>query len=196
VLRPVLSHYTLFLAAVTAVMLVPTRVSAQLIDIRFVTIDMYGGPVWASQSELGVAFGGRLGFADLFNRALHMGVELDWWTAERAEADLEVRDALGGLAVWRDITSSAALRPFLGLAVALHSIDTSRTDGSGFEGGESLEARQLEGVRVGASGFAGLTLRLSRTGAIWLIVEYRYTIVSEISNQELRAGLRLLGSGP
>jgi hypothetical protein len=196
VLKPISNHCTLLLAAFTAVAVFPSRVSAQFVDIRFVAIDMYGGPVWASQSEPGVAFGGRLGFADLFDRSLHMGLELDWWTAGRANTDLEVRDALGGLAVWRDIASSGVLRPFLGLAAGLHSIDTSRTDGTGIENGASIEARRLEGVRAGASGFAGLTLRLSRTGAIWLIVEYRYTIVSEVSNHELRAGLRLLGSAP
>jgi hypothetical protein len=176
--------------------LTPKALAAQVIDIRFVTLDMYGGAVWAADSEPGVSFGARLGFADLLGRALHMGVELDWWTAERRDVDLEVRDVMGGLAFWTDVTRSAVLRPFLGVGVSLHSIDTSRKDGSRFEGGEPVEAAQLSGLNVGASGFGGVTFRLSGTGAIWLVVEYRYTVVSQLTNHELRAGLRLLGSQP
>jgi len=177
-------------------MLAPHRLDAQLMDFRFVAIDMYGGPAWPADSEVGVAFGGRLGFADLFGRTVQMGLQLDWWAAGREFGDLEVRDAVGGLDFWADLAHPRTVRPYLGLGAALHSIDTSRKDGSPIEDGESLEAARLDGLKVGASGYAGLTLRLTGTGAIWLVAEYRYNIVSDISYQQLRAGLRLAGSGP
>ncbi len=175
--------------------LAPERLDAQLVNFRFVAIDMYGGAVWPSDSETGVAFGARLGFADLFSGSLRVGLELDWWTAGRVDSDLEVRDAAGGLDFWVDLTRSRTVRPYVGLGGALHSIDTSRKDGSRFQEGESLEAARLDGVKAGASAFAGLTVRLTQTGAIWLIAEYRFTVVSNLSYQEVRVGIRLQGSG-
>jgi hypothetical protein len=174
---------------------VPGRLDAQFIDIRFVALDMFGGAVWPDGSEVGVAFGGRIGFADLFGRALHMGFELDWWSADRKSSDLAVRDAMAGLAFWSDIVGSGAVRPYLGAGVSVHSIDTSRADDAGFPDGQSLDSEGLEGERFGASGLLGVALRLSATGAIWLLAEYRYTAISEIPYHEARLGFRLLGSG-
>jgi hypothetical protein len=111
------------------------------------------------------------------------------------DSDLEVRDAAAGLDFWVDLTRSRTVRPYLGLGGALHSIDTSRKDGSRFQAGESQEAARLEGVKAGASVFAGLTVRLTQTGAIWLIAEYGFTVVSNLSYQEVRVGVRLQGSG-
>ncbi len=170
--------------------------SAQLIDLRFVALDMYGGAAWPADSETGVAFGGRLSLADLFDRFAVMGLALDWWAAGREIGDLEVRDAVGGFDFWVDLTRWSALRPYVGVGAALHSIDTSRRDGSRLPDGESPEAERLDGLRFGGSGYAGLTLRITHTGAIWVIAEYRYNLVSNVSYQELRAGLRLAGSGP
>ncbi len=185
---------TLILAA-SGLALSAGRLSAQLIDLRFVALDMYGGAAWPADSETGVAFGGRLSFVDLFDRFAVMGLALDWWAAGREIGDLEVRDAVGGLDFWADLMHSRTFRPYVGVGAALHSIDTSRKDGSRFPDGQSPEAERLGGLKFGGSGYAGLTLRLTRTGAIWVIAEYRYNLVSNLSYQELRAGLRLAGSG-
>jgi opacity protein-like surface antigen len=125
-----------------------------------------------------------------------MGLALDWWAAGREIGDLEVRDAVGGLDFWLDLTNSKTFSPYIGVGAALHSINTSRKDGSQIPDGESPEAERLDGLKFGGSGYAGLTLRITRTGAIWVIAEYRYSLVSNASYQELRAGLRLAGSGP
>jgi hypothetical protein len=172
------------------------RLSAQVLDLRFVALDMYGGAAWPAGSETGVAFGGRLSFADLFDRFAVMGLSLDWWAAGREIGDLETRDIAGGLDFWLDLLQSRTFRPYVGIGGALHSFDTSRKDGSRFPNGGSPEAEQLDGLKFGGSGFAGLTLRLTRTGAIWVIAEYRYNLVSNLSYHEVRAGLRLAGSGP
>jgi len=163
--------------------------------MRFVALDMYGGAAWPSASETGVAFGGRLSFADLFERFAVMGLSLDWWAAGRAIGDLEVRDISGGFDFWVDLLKSKSFRPYVGVGAALHSFDTSRKDGSQIPDGELPPTARLDGLKFGGSGYAGLTLRLTETGAIWVIAEYRYNLVSSVSYHELRAGLRLAGSG-
>ena len=176
--------------AAAVLLFAPAPLCAQLLDFRFVAIDMLGGVASVSDTGYGVAFGTRFGFADFFGSA-RLGIEIDWWTAEHEAPAYEVRDIMGGLAVWRDF-GSAAIRPYIGAGAGIHSINTSPVDSIG--GQLPPQARRLQGVRVGASGFAGLTLRLSSTGAIWLVLEYRYTAISDVPYQELRAGLRLAGS--
>ncbi|MGD8866758.1 MAG: hypothetical protein PVI01_03995 [Gemmatimonadales bacterium] len=180
------------LAAVAGLAWAPECLEAQAIDFRFLGIDMFGGAAWAAESDMGVAFGSRLGFADLIGRRLRLGFELDWWSAEHRAPDLAVRDAMGGLALWIDVGRGHALRPFLGGGASLHWIDVS-LEGTAFPDEESLAAEELEGVRLGASGFAGAALRLSRTGAIWLVVEYRYTSITDLPYHEARLGFRLGG---
>ena len=80
------------------------------------------------------------------------------------------------------------------MGTAVHAADVSRIDGS-IGDPLSPEAQELDGLRLGISGFGGLTLRLTHTGAIWSIVEYRYNAVPDIANHEIRAGLRLLIRG-
>ncbi len=173
-----------------AVALASTPLHAQFIAVRFVGIDMLGGAASVSDTGFGVAFGARFGFADLFGAA-QLGIEADWWTADHDVPPYEVRDIMGGIAIWKDF-GSTAVRPYLGAGAGMHSVNTSPVDSIG--GLLPPEALRLQGVRVGASGFGGLALRLSATGAIWLLVEYRYTAVSDLPYHELRAGLRLAGS--
>lgn len=187
---------TLCFVAVASQLWIAAPLAAQAIDFRFVGIDMYGGAAWVAESDVGVAFGGRLGFADLMGRRLRLGFELDWWSAGRKDSDAAVRDALGGLALWIDIGKGHVLRPFLGGAASLHWIDVSFDGGTGFPSGDSLVAQELEGVRLGASGFAGAALRLSRTGTIWLVGEYRYTSITDLPYHEARLGFRLSGRDP
>ncbi|KPK83219.1 MAG: hypothetical protein AMS25_00310 [Gemmatimonas sp. SM23_52] len=179
--------------AVAIAILTPDGLGAQTLRFRLGPIDMHGGAVLASESEPGVAFGARVGLADVFRRALLVGVELDWWTAQRDDMQLEVRDVVVGIAVWRELASRGALRPFLGLGAAVHSVHASGEDGSGFL--QSREAAELDGYRLGASGFAGLSMSVSHTGAIWVLLEYCYAAVRRVPHHELRAGVRLLPSG-
>lgn len=174
--------------AVTA----PDGLAAQTFDFRLGPIDMCGGVVLAAESEPGVAFGARVGLADILGRLLLVGIELDWWTAEREESELELRDIVAGVALWRELVNRGALRPFLGLGAAMHSVHASAEGESELLQGS--EAAELNGYRVGASGFAGLSVRLSHTGAIWMVLEYRYTTVRRVPHHELRAGARLLPS--
>ena len=186
----------ILITAASGLALSAGRLSAQVIDLRFVALDMYGGAAWPADSETGVAFGSRFSFADLFDRFAVMGLSLDWWAAGREIGDLEVRDISGGFDFWLDLLQSRTLRPYVGIGAALHSFDTSRKDGSPSPDGGLPEAERLDGLKFGGSGYAGLTLRLTQTGAIWVIAEYRYNLVSNVSYHELRAGLRLAGSGP
>jgi len=183
----------LYLFAVASPVWIAAPLDAQAIDFRFVGIDMFGGAAWVAKSDVGVAFGSRIGFADLMGRRLRLGFELDWWSAGRKDSDAAVRDALGGLALWIDIGKGHALRSFLGGAASLHWIDVSFDDGAVFPGGDSLLAEELEGVRLGASGFVGAALRLSQTGTIWLVGEYRYTSITDLPYHEARLGFRLSG---
>jgi hypothetical protein len=178
------------------VLLTAEGLFAQTAAFRVGAIDMFGGAVFPSQSDPGVAFGARVGLFDFFDRSVQAGFELDWWVAEHRDVELEVRDIIFGLAVLKEFNRAGLLRPFLGLGGALHSIDTSRLGGDRFLVGEPPEAERISGYRAGASGFAGLALRLTRTGAIWLLFEYRYTAVSEVSYHEVRGGARLLVSSP
>ena len=170
--------------------------SAQPVAFRVSAIDMFGGAVVPSESEPGVTFGARVGLFDFFNRSVQAGLELEWWTAELSDVELEVRDIVFGLAFLSELSRTGLLRPYLGLSAALHSVDTSRLGGARFLEGEPLAAEQISGYRAGLSGFAGLGLRLTRTGAIWLLFEYRYAAVPEISHHEVRGGARLLVSRP
>lgn len=173
----------------------PISLRSQTVDLRFVAIDMQGGAVVPRHSEAGVSFGARLGLADLFGGWLHTGPELGWWTAERADADLERRDLVAGLAIWKSLRLGRVLRPYLGVSAALHSVDVTGPGGGNVALADAALARSLDGHRIGAGGFAGLALRLTTTGAIWLLADYRYTAVSRSSHQEIRAGIRLAGSG-
>ncbi len=170
------------------------RLPAQTVSLRVSGIDMYGGIVLPQDSDLGVAFGARVGLADLFDGAARAGFELDWWTAKRSGADLKTRDIIAGFAVWKEFGGANLLRPFFGLGTALHAVDVSRADGTRLLAGESAEADRLDGYRMGADVFAGLTLKLTPTGALWLVVEYRYAALSSISHHEIRAGARLLAT--
>jgi hypothetical protein len=170
--------------------LLPAPVEAQFVKLRFVAIDMLGGAAVVSEADVGVAFGTRFGFADFMGGAARLGLEMDWWTAQYDSPAFEMRDIMGGLAIWREFTRGG-LRPYLGGGVSIHWIGTSPVDG--VDGVLPPEARALQGTRLGASGFAGFALRLSQTGAIWLLIEYRYTAISDVPFQELRAGLRLAG---
>ncbi len=181
----------LVLAVVTAAC--PLR--SQTVDPRFVGIDMLGGAVFPRKSEAGVSFGARLGLADLFGRWLHVGPELGWWTADRRDADLEHRDIAAGLALWKDLRLGNVVRPYLGVSTALHSIDVTGPGGGDVAPADAALAGSLDGLRFGAGGFLGLALRLTATGAIWLVAEYRYSAVSRTPHQEVRAGVRLAGSG-
>jgi opacity protein-like surface antigen len=165
---------------------------AQVISFRFVAVDMFGGAVAPSGFNAGVAFGARLGFGELLHRAVRFGVEVDWWTARHETPPYELRDILGGIAVWKEFGSTGVVHPYLGAGAAMHSIDTSPVDST--TGSLPPEARRLDGARIGASVFAGVGLRMSWTGTMWLLLEYRYTAISDVPYHELRAGLRLSGS--
>ena len=185
----------LCLAIVVGPAWLPGRLEAQVIDFRFVGIDMFGGAAWVADSDVGVSFGGRLGFADLVDRALRLGFELDWWSAGRRSTDATARDALGGLALWFEPTRGHALRPFFGGGVSLHWIDVTPGDAILPPGG-GTDTEELEGARLGVSAFGGAALRLSRTGTIWLITEYRYTSITDVPYHEARLGFRLSGRDP
>lgn len=177
------------LAVAIAAALMPAELEAQTVKVRFSGVDMLGGSVWPNDADIGVAFGTRLGIADLFDAAVQLGLEMDWWTAALKGVDLDLRDIMGGIAVWHEFGARSWIRPYLGLGFALHVFDTS----SRIEpvGPALVVSDRMDGYRGGASGFGGLAARLSRTGAIWLVAEYRYTAVSGVSYQELRAGFRL-----
>lgn len=173
------------------IVLMPAALEAQFVGIRFVAIDMLGGAAVISEADVGVAFGTRFGFADLMGGTAQLGLEMDWWTARYDVPAFEMRDIMGGLAIWRELTSGG-LRPYLGGGLAIHWVGTSPVDGIG--GALPPEARALQGTRFGASVFGGFAARLTHTGAIWLLLEYRYTAISDVPFQELRAGLRLAGT--
>ena len=168
--------------------------SAQPAAFRVGAIDMFGGAVFVADSEPGVGFGGRVGLFEFFDRTVQAGVELEWWTAERSDLGIEVRDIIFGLAFLTELSRTGPLRPYLGLSAAFHSVDTSRLGGGRFVEGEPPAAARISGFRPGLTGFAGLALRLTRTGAIWLVVEYRYAAVSQVSHHSVRGGARLRAS--
>ncbi len=170
--------------------------SAQPVAFRVSAVDMFGGAVFPTQADPGVVFGARVGLLDLFDRSVQAGLELEWWTAERPDVELEVRDIVFGLAILKQLSVAGLLRPYLGLSAALHSVDTSRLGGERFLEDEPLAAERISGYRAGAGACAGLGLRLTPTGAIWLLFEYRYAAVSQVSHHEVRAGARLLASRP
>lgn len=181
---------------VTALLVSAGGVAAQPVAFRVSAVDMFGGAVFPSKADPGVVFGGRVGLLDLLDRHVQAGLELEWWTAERPDLELEIRDIAFGLAFLKQLSRSGLLRPYLGLTVALHSFDTSQLGGDRFLGGEPPAAQRISGYRAGAGAFAGLGLRLTRTGAIWLVVEYRYVAVSRVPHHEVRGGARLLASRP
>ncbi len=194
--RPLLrAGPVLWLAIIVGPAWLPGRLDAQVIDFRFVGIDMFGGAAWVADSDVGVSFGGRLGFADLVGRALRLGFELDWWSAGRRSTDATARDALGGLALWFELARGGVLRPFLGGGASLHWIDVTPGDAI-LPPGSGVDADELEGARLGASAFGGAALRLSRTGTIWLVAEYRYTSITDVPYHEARLGFRLSGRDP
>ncbi len=175
---------------------VAESLSAQPVAFRVSAVDMFGGAVFPSQADPGVVFGARVGLFDLFDRSVQAGLELEWWTAERPDVELEVRDIVFGLAFLKQLSRTGLLRPYLGVSAALHSVDTSRLGGDRFLGDVPLAAERISGYRAGAGVFGGLGLRLTRTGAIWLLFEYRYAAVSRVSHHEVRGGARLLASRP
>lgn len=173
----------------------------QGVKFRLLEIDMYGGPVAAVSSELGVVFGTRLGFVTIGSESVRLGASLGWWTARRRRSRLDVRDVVLGLEGWRQLSPAGWLRSYFGIGADLHAVDSTLGE-SVPSGGGSLQdlagsdaAASLDGYRLGGSGFAGAAARLSEAGAIWLIVEYRYSAASRISNQQVRAGVRLSLSG-
>ena len=183
---------SLAIATVGALTL-PSDGVAQLISIRVASVEMQGGAVFPSSAEVGSGFGARLAVADLFGRRLRTGLRFDWWTADRRDSDIEVRDIIVGLSFWRSLGSPATLaRPYLGVGTAVHSVDASLSGGRPFPGEPPPEAARIEGVRIGASAFAGLSVRLTDTGAIRMLAEYRFTTLSQLSHHEARIGARLL----
>ncbi len=184
-----------FILSLAWVVLFPRYLDAQVVSFRFVALDMYGGAVLPVDSKVGVAFGGRLGFADMFGGLLRLGLELGWWTAQQQEVAIDVNDIAGGLAIWMPLVSEGALRPYIGLGGGFHSVDASPASFAvEIPPLLALQLSRLDGVRFGGQAYAGLVLRLSGTGAIWGLLEYRYTAVSRIHNHQFLAGIRLSGS--
>lgn len=186
------SVFALTLALALAFMSAPVRLDAQAVKFRFLGVDMLGGAVWPGETGVGVAFGTRVGIADLFDRTIQLGLEMDWWTAELRGTSLDVRDIMGGLSLSRAFAPDSWLAPYLGLGISFHSFNSSFTGTLPPPIGAAETASRLDGLRAGGSGLGGLTLRLTKTGAIRLLLEYRYTLLSELSHHELRAGVRLL----
>lgn len=179
--------------AAIAVAIATVEASAQLVSPRVASVDIAGGALFAADSEVGVSFGTRLAAAELFGRTLRAGVHFDWWTADRRRSEIEVRDVTIGLSFWKTIgRATASVRPYLGAGTAVHSVDTSLADGRPFPGETPPQAARLEGVRIGASAFGGFSFRLTRTGAIRLLLEYRFTALARASHHEARLGTRLL----
>lgn len=171
----------------------PGTARAQMVALRIASVEMQGGTVLASDFDAGVTFGTRLAVFELFGRHARAGFDFTWWTADRDGQDVEVRDVAIGLSVWRSVGSPASVvRTYVGATGAVHSLNTSRDGGAPFLGERPAAARRLEGLRLGAGIFAGLSLRLTATGAIRLVTEYRFTVLSRPVHHELRAGARLL----
>jgi hypothetical protein len=164
--------------------------------LRLLSVDMYGGPVVPERSKIGVSFGARVGFATLFTERLRLGVGLDWWTATRDHDPVQVRDVVARIDAWTEFGSVAWVRPYLGLSGGLHSVEASLSDGPPAPGIEPPPiVERLDGLRFGGAGFTGAAFQLTETAAIWLLVEYRYSLVSRVSNHELRGGARFVPSG-
>lgn len=155
---------------------------------------MYGGLVLPADTDVGFAFGTRIGLLDFLDRDLRAGLVIDWWAADHTGLGVEVRDIVSGVDFWKDFRGTSWLRPFAGVGTAVHAVDVSRIENR-VGGPLSSGARELDGIRLGISAFGGVTVRLTHTGTIWSIVEYRYNAVPDIANHEIRAGLRLLIRG-
>ncbi|NIR45139.1 MAG: hypothetical protein GWN99_12200 [Gemmatimonadetes bacterium] len=169
--------------------------SAQFISLRFVGLDMLGGAVVpGAGTDVGVTFGARFGFGDLFGGFARLGVEVDWWTARHDDPAYEIRNILGGIAIWKEIVGSGPVVPYLGMGGAIHSLDTAPV--GRLTDPLPAEARRIAGARLGGSGFGGVAFALSRTRAMWILLEYRYTAVTDIPFQEIRLGFRLAGRRP
>lgn len=190
--RPPSGRLALTIAASLAVLALALEpLEAQTARFRFSGADMLGGAVFPDQSETGVAFGTRVSVLDLSGGAAHMGAELDWWTADSRGYALVIRNATFGIGLWHEPLAGRSWRPFLGLGAALHSIDVRRDGDAPANPEEMVESARLDGVRPGAAAFAGLAARLTETGAIWLVIEFRHTVVSRLPFSELRLGARL-----
>lgn len=186
--------YTAPLLGLSLLLAASSPVPAQSVAFRFVGADMYGGLVVPSGTDVGFAFGTRIALLEIPGRGLRAGLVVDWWAADHSDLRLEVRDIVSGIDFWKDFGGPTRLRPFAGVGAAVHSADASRLDrGSGAP--LPPEADELDGLRLGVSAFGGATLRLTQTGAIWSIIEYRYNAVPDLPNHEIRVGLRLLIRG-
>ncbi len=170
----------------------PTDSRGQGIRFRFHSIDMSGGAVLPENSDVGVVFGTRLDIASLASANNHAGLGLDFWVAGRAGGEVDVRDVVFSLDLSRELASSGFIRPYLGLGGALHVVDAALVDDAPVVETTSLEADELDGYRFGVGAFGGLALRATSTGAIWFTLEYRYSVVSDVSNHLLRGGFRLV----
>lgn len=170
----------------------PTDSRAQGIRLRFHSIDMSGGAVFPENSDVGVVFGTRLDVASLLGPNNHVGLGLDFWVAGRAGGEVDVRDVVFTLDLSRELTSSGFVRPYLGLGGALHAVDAALDDDAPVVETTQLEADELDGYRFGVGAFGGTALRATSTGAIWFTLEYRYSVVSDVSNHLLRGGFRLV----
>ena len=94
-------------------------------------------------TEVGFAFGTRIGLLELGGTRLRAGAIIDWWAAENTELDVEVRDIVSGIDLWKDFGTSGWFRPYLGIGLGIHSVDVSPASGQ-----DSLQP-------VGRSGAAG-----------------------------------------
>lgn len=187
-------HWPAFVIGLLLQLPAATASPAQSIAFRFIGADMYGGLVVPADTDVGFAFGTRIGLLEIPGRGLRAGLVIDWWAADHSRLGLEVRDIVSGVDFWKDFGGGGWFRPFVGIGTAVHAADVSRMDGSA-TAPLPAEARELDGLRPGLSAFGGVTLRLTHTGAIWSILEYRYNAIPDISNHEIRAGLRLLIRG-
>lgn len=182
-------------ALVPVLSLAAQDVSAQVISFRLSTLDMFGGVVLPRNAMTGVTFGTRVGLASVFGRSARLGIVLSWWTADRGDVPVDVRDLVLHVDVWREFGSSRA-RAYLGLGAGLHALDSTLQDVR--VAPDRMTRRvvdDLEGYRPGAAGLAGASLRVTSTGVIWLVMEYRFSAVARASHHEVRAGLRLRPGG-
>lgn len=161
---------------------------------RFASFDVGFGVVLPEEGRVGISYGAGVDVANLLIRGVSMRFGFRFWTSEDALPDgrlVDLDDSILSIMVKKSFTLGR-LDAYGGLGPGGHFISARFHE-------LEAETENRNGFRLGLEGILGLEFPVVDQGFVSLFAEGQASLVSELSQLSLQAGVRIrfdrLGTG-
>jgi hypothetical protein len=207
-MNPAFARTSRLLRPAVALLLLPGAVVAQESDAtgatasqetesdrtRFASFDVGFGVVFPEEGQVGISYGVGVDVANLLIRKTSIRFAYRFWTSEDRLPDgrlVDLDDSILSIMLKKSF-SLGRLEGYGGAGPGGHFISARFSDFAG-------ERDERNGFRIGLEGLAGLEFPLVDRGFVSLFGEAQGSLVSELSQLSLHAGIRIrfdrLGTG-